>query len=90
MSIAIFSFLQREQVTAGVVETSRRLGEIAARRGQTLAQMSLAWLLRDERVTSVIIGARNVAQMDCSLKTLDNTAFSSQEIMEIDKITEKY
>lgn len=83
-------FLQKDQVTADVVETSRKLNEIASRRGQTLAQMSLSWLLNDPRMTSVIIGTRNVKQMDDSLACLQNLNFSAEELSEIDDITRKY
>jgi L-glyceraldehyde 3-phosphate reductase len=63
----------------------RSLNDIASRRGQTLAQMAIAWTLRDERVTSALIGARNVAQLDDSLDALKTLAFSSDELREIDK-----
>jgi L-glyceraldehyde 3-phosphate reductase len=62
----------------------RALGEVAKRRGQTLAQMAIAWVLRDERVTSALIGARNVAQLDDSLDALGNVGFSADELREID------
>lgn len=79
-------FLQREQVTAEIIASSRRLNEIAQRRGQSLAQMALAWLLKDERVTSVIIGTRNVAQMDSSLVAINNLTFTEEELAEIDQV----
>jgi L-glyceraldehyde 3-phosphate reductase len=60
------------------------LNGIAARRGQSLAQMAIAWVLRDPRVTSALIGARNVSQLDDSLDTLRNTSFSAEELKEID------
>lgn len=62
----------------------RALDAIAQRRGQTLAQMAIAWVLRDPRVTSALIGARNVEQLDNSLDALANTAFSPEELAEID------
>lgn len=62
----------------------RALDAIAKRRGQTLAQMAIAWTLRDERVTTALIGARNVAQLDDSLDALKNLAFSPEELAEID------
>jgi len=83
-------FLQKNQVTDAVVETSRKLDAIAQRRGQTLAQMSLSWLLHDPRMTSVIIGARNVRQMDDSISALNNPEFSKDELAEIDEITRGY
>lgn len=62
----------------------RALNDIAARRGQTLAQMAIAWVLRDPRVTSALIGARNVQQLDDSLDAVNNLAFSAEELAEID------
>ncbi len=61
------------------------LGELARRRGQTLAQMAIAWTLRDERVTSALIGARNVEQLDDSLDALNTLSFSPDELREIDQ-----
>ena len=58
----------------------RRLNEIAAARGQSLAQLALAWVLRDERVTSVLIGASSVAQLDDNLAALDNLTISAEEL----------
>ncbi len=63
----------------------RALAGIARRRGQTLAQMALAWVLRDPRVTSALIGAGSVAQLDENLAALDNLAFSAEELAEIDR-----
>ncbi len=63
----------------------RALNQIAARRGQTLAQLALAWSLRDSRVTSDLIGASSVAQLEQNLGALDNLAFSSAELVEIDR-----
>jgi L-glyceraldehyde 3-phosphate reductase len=62
----------------------RALNEIAQRRGQTLAQMAIAWVLRDERVTSALVGARTVDQLADTLRSLDNLAFSEVELSEID------
>lgn len=62
----------------------RALNAIAQRRGQTLAQMAIAWVLRDPRITSALIGARTVAQLDDSLDAVKNTAFTSDELREID------
>lgn len=63
----------------------RALNAIAESRGQTLAQMAIAWVLRDPRVTSALIGARNVEQLDDSLTALERLDFSEQEIAEIDR-----
>ena len=62
----------------------RALNAIAQRRGQSLAQMAIAWVLRDPRVTSALIGARSVAQLDDSLDALSNLAFDEEELREID------
>jgi L-glyceraldehyde 3-phosphate reductase len=63
----------------------RALHKIAESRGQSLAQMAIAWVLRDARVTSALIGARNVAQLDDSLDSLKKLKFAEQELKEIDK-----
>jgi len=63
----------------------KALNEIAKGRGQTLAQMAIAWVLRDRRVTSALIGARNVEQLDNSLDAVKKLAFSADELAEIDK-----
>jgi L-glyceraldehyde 3-phosphate reductase len=61
------------------------LNELAKRRGQTLAQMALAWTLRDPRMTSTLIGASSVEQLDDSLGALANPGFSDDELAEIDR-----
>ena len=63
----------------------RALNDIAQARGQTLAQMAIAWVLRDQRVTSALIGARNVQQLDDSLDALKKLKFSAAELKEIDR-----
>jgi L-glyceraldehyde 3-phosphate reductase len=63
----------------------RALNEIARSRGQSLAQMAIAWTLRDPRVTSALIGASSVAQLDDSLGALANLQFSTDELAEIDQ-----
>jgi L-glyceraldehyde 3-phosphate reductase len=67
------------------IEHVRKLNQIAERRGQTLAQMAIAWVLRDTRVTSALIGARNVEQLDDSLNALNRLSFSEEELKEIDQ-----
>lgn len=76
--------LQREQVTERVVNKVRRLNEIAVSRGQTLAEMAIAWLLKDERVTSVLVGASSVGQLMDNLKALQNVEFTSEELQRIE------
>jgi L-glyceraldehyde 3-phosphate reductase len=63
----------------------RALNEIASRRGQTLAQLALAWTLRDERVTSTLIGASSVAQLEANVGALERLDFSADELEEIDR-----
>lgn len=79
-------FLQLNQVTEDRIKKARHLGEIAARRGQTLAEMALAWLLKDQRVTSVIVGASSVQQLLNNLKATDNIWFSPEELSAIENI----
>jgi L-glyceraldehyde 3-phosphate reductase len=63
----------------------RALNELAQRRGQSLAQMALAWTLRDPRVTSALIGASSPAQIEDSVTALSNPSFSGEELAEIDR-----
>ena len=78
-------FLHPEQVTAEAVARAQQLGAIAAERGQTLAQMAVAWLLNKE-VTSVIIGASSVAQLEDNLHAIDNMTFTEEELKKIEQI----
>ncbi|MGV9305419.1 L-glyceraldehyde 3-phosphate reductase [Nonomuraea sp. NPDC003727] len=68
-------------------ELARDLNEIASARGQSLAQMALSWVLRDPRVTSVLIGASSVGQLEANLAAVDGPAFTEDELEQIDKIT---
>jgi L-glyceraldehyde 3-phosphate reductase len=70
-----------EEMVAGL----RGLSEIASRRGQTLAQLALAWGLRDERITSLVIGASSVDQLEQNVAALDNLSLSGDELVEIDR-----
>src|SRR6266571_1103895 len=76
--------LSPDLLTDEVLEKIRALNEIAARRGQTLAQMALAWTLRDPRVTSTLIGASSVAQLEANVAALDNLDFGTDELAQID------
>jgi L-glyceraldehyde 3-phosphate reductase len=67
----------------------RALNEIARGRGQSLAQMAIAWVLRDQRVTSALIGARNVQQLDNSLDALENVDFTQDELSAIDRFAQE-
>ena len=77
--------LSERLLTPGNIERVRALDEIAERRGQSLAQMAIAWVLRDPRITSALIGARTVEQLDDSLGALDSPGFSAEELAEIDR-----
>lgn len=79
-------FLQVEQVTQEKVNKAKLLNDIACQRGQTLAEMALAWLLKDKRVTSVIAGASSVTQLLDNLKAVENILFSEAEIDAINRI----
>jgi len=79
-------FLQTDQITDARISQVRKLNDIALQRGQTLAQMALAWLLKDSRVTSVLIGASRPEQLADSLKCLDNIVFSGEELSKIEEI----
>jgi L-glyceraldehyde 3-phosphate reductase len=76
---------QKEFLSADNLTRVRALDEIARRRGQTLAQMAIAWVLRDQRVTTALIGARNLEQLNDSLDSLKNPGFSAEELKEIDR-----
>lgn len=80
--------LKKDSITDEMLDKIRALNDIAAQRGQTLAQMALAWDLKDDLVTSVIVGASSVRQLDDNLKAIRNTEFSAEELELINKITE--
>lgn len=79
-------FLKQEQITEEVLTKVRALNAIATERNQSLAQMALAWLLKDERVTSVLIGASSSAQLLDSVDCLNNLQFSADELKQIETI----
>lgn len=79
--------LKPSLLTEEMLASLRGLDAIARRRGQSLAQMSLAWLLHDERVSSVIVGASSVAQLKDTVKATENTAFTDEELLEIERIS---
>lgn len=81
--------LLASMITPELVEKLRRLNEVARRRGQSLAQMATAWVLRREEVTSVIIGPRTVEQMQDSLCAIKSAPFCEEELKEIDNILAK-
>lgn len=79
-------FLKRDTLTEELLGKVSQLNDLAAQRGQTLAEMALAWLLRDEQVTSVIVGASSVEQLADNLKALQQTTFDEEELLRIDTI----
>lgn len=81
-----YGFLQKDQITPEVISKIKKLNEFAKKRGQSLAQMALAWSLNDKRVTSVIIGASSVKQLNDNIKSLDNLSFTDEELWLIGEI----
>ena len=84
--IARGGFLKKEQLTDQVLNKIKALNEVAGSRGQTLAEMALAWILKDDLVTSVIIGASSVSQLADNLKATENCKFSPDELQRIGSI----
>ncbi len=79
-------FLKKNDISERRLEQIRALSEVALQRGQSLAQMALAWVLRDGRVTSALIGASRVAQLEQNVAALSNLNFSAEELARIDGI----
>jgi len=79
-------FLQKDQITDRVIEKVKALNDIAEKRGQSLAQMAIAWLLKDERVTSVLVGASSVKQLNQNIDSVNNLHFEVFELEEIEEI----
>lgn len=79
-------FLQKDQITPERLKQLNELNAIAESRGQKLAQMALSWVLRDDRITSVLVGASKPEQLADSLGCLDNLTFDNAELDQIDKI----
>lgn len=82
-------FLKTSQISEDMVENLKKLNEIAEQRGQSLAQMSLSWVLAHPGVTSVIVGCSSVAQLADSLKAVDAKNFSSEELSLVDSFASK-
>lgn len=87
--IAHGGHLKKEALTETTLRRISALNEVAKRRGQTLAEMALAWILKDDMVTSVIVGVSSTAQLEKNLKAISNTTFSSEELQEIENICMK-
>lgn len=80
-------FLKPDMLTPEMMKALTGLNSLAAERGQTLAEMALSWLIHDQRVVSVIIGASSVAQIADNLKAVENTAFTEEEIRKIEELS---
>ena len=77
--------LSPDLITDGTLEKIRALNELASRRGQTLAQLALAWTLRDQRMTSTLVGASSVRQLEANVGALEKLDFTADELAEIDR-----
>lgn len=84
--IARGGYLKEESLTEDTLDKIRRLNQLAIGRGQTLAEMSVAWLLNNPQVTSVLVGASSVKQLSDNLNALKNTSFTADELVTIDRI----
>ncbi|PYC76826.1 L-glyceraldehyde 3-phosphate reductase [Streptomyces tateyamensis] len=84
--MSVGHFLKEQALTPQKLEQLRALAKVAERRGQSLAQLALSWVLRDERVVSVIIGASSVAQLDQNLDALAAGPLTADELAEIDRL----
>lgn len=80
------SYLDKSQITPEVVNQIQELNKIADSRGQSLAQMAVAWLLKDDRVTSVLVGVSKVQQLEDNIAAIENIQFSREELDKIDRI----
>lgn len=80
-------FLKEEQISDEKIDKLKKMNEIAAKRGQTLAEMALAWCLKDDSITSVIIGASKTSQILDNIKAIENTEFTVDELKAIDELT---
>lgn len=78
--------LRADMLQPAVLERIAQLNDIASQRGQSLAQMAIAWVLRDKRITSALIGASSVAQLEDSVQAASDTSFSEEELAEIDQL----
>lgn len=79
-------YLKTDRITPEVLKKVENLNEIAKNRGQSLAQMAVAWLLKDERITTVLVGVSKKEQLLDNIKTLDHLAFSNEELRQIENI----
>lgn len=82
-------FLQESQVNPDTINKIAKLNQIAKERGQTLAQMALSWLMKDKRITSVLIGVSKVEQLEDCLQSFTRTVFSAEELDRIEDILQQ-
>lgn len=82
-------FLKEEHITPQVIKKVQELNNLATQRGQTLAQMALAWILKDERITSVLVGASSIKQLEDNIASTRNIVFNKDELLKIDAIIGK-
>jgi len=81
-------FLKPQNITDEKIEKVRKLNELAKKRSQSLAQLAIAWLLKDNRITSILIGASKVEQVEDCVNSINNLNFNKEELNEIEKILE--
>ena len=81
--------LRKNEVSEQNIRVIRELNDHASERGQTLAQMALSWVLRDERITSALVGASNLSQIKDNVKSVNQTSFSPEELQKLDRILAK-
>ncbi|MFZ0389879.1 MAG: L-glyceraldehyde 3-phosphate reductase [Calditrichia bacterium] len=80
------SFLSKEDITREKLEKIRRLNQLAGKRGQSLAQMAIAWIFRHPQITSVLVGASKISQIEENVAALQNLQFTEQELSQVDEI----
>lgn len=82
-------YLDKSQITPALIEKVKKLNEIAHDRNQSLAQMAICWLLKDKRITSVLVGVSKVSQLENNIEALNNLKFTSEELYKIEHILKK-
>ena len=85
---ALNHFLKKDFIRPEIIDNIRKLNGIAEKRGQTLAQMAISWVLRGGRITSALIGASRSAQIVDCVKALEKRDFTAEELAEIDRYSE--